>query len=939
MPLKISAAPLATAHNVEESTLRAPVGVPLTEWIELRESRFRARMGKRQGNRTGASSTDRHKYPQSLSRTSFSQSMDSRSADSTTMRQDAREIFDEYGITRPEGWLSEANSGGDDENHTHHPKSMTYSYRVCHSCRLPIGAGKECPTCGHGSCIKCTSEMPLDYPPLSDSLAHSHTTTPQDPRQTPIRTPRNGFPSPQSIKRPSPEAWRKKSSTRSRGRGSTPRPERVNEVHEDLAASINPDDRTMTRKKTVVKVGSSVKNNPFVQADRSAKTFISNPQASNEQAHATQPYRLSDCTPRGGVVRSASQSSVHRTSTMLNSLTAAPIYDETYHGTNYSGIEKVALQNKVAEDPNVTEALKQQITLKSHEPTISDPLQRKIEQLYQHAEDLNRSQHIMDHLAAGTRKLDRHVVPRRGTGRLISQPAPRGMRLHSMEKDRKGVVSHSGFGHDIYEESTTLIAGNTDAHRVHSLPADRVERTESLFPNHNLADDSFSHPQTNPDFIHSAQQELVPTEESKPDEDTRIPGLNRPSHTIMEDMSSQKSQPDGISDFSGAKSRSHYTKSTPNLPKMTTEKPLKYQVSSSSLVQVTEQSRAESDLRMDTSYRSIAPKKYERQEPYAPYPYLPEEAYIDVWPKLKKVRRPIMEKTQNDAESTAPWAKNSLRRVTEDPEIHALHHDPGNASLVKMRQHLRRVERLRNDESPKPSTTPPSEWGRSLSRLTRTPQTQGEKEYDCGFCNPSQEASLHNDEPGVSLAVEDVDAKQQSQVVVPGPSTRDFRQPQEEWLEQTPSRLKLRDLENSLARHSAEELLKDQAERRSAERAARTPPKTLKEVSRREAERPMIRNPKPFLPPDHACEWRARCMDLNSEVEQLKSEINSHEDTSQATGSLRVGQIDVGVGDTLARHECDDFGIEGLTIVLHMRGKDDLVINTDLEKDSPVYRR
>lgn len=80
-------------------------------------------------------------------------------------------------------------------------------------------------------------------------------------------------------------------------------------------------------------------------------------------------------------------------------------------------------------------------------------------------------------------------------------------------------------------------------------------------------------------------------------------------------------------------------------------------------------------------------------------------------------------------------------------------------------------------------------------------------------------------------------------------------------------------------------------------------------------------------------------MDLNSEVEQLKSEMNSHEDTSQATGSLRVGRIDVGVGDALARHECDDFGIEGLTIVLHMRGKDDLVINTDLEKDSSGYRR
>ena len=94
-------------------------------------------------------------------------------------------------------------------------------------------------------------------------------------------------------------------------------------------------------------------------------------------------------------------------------------------------------------------------------------------------------------------------------------------------------------------------------------------------------------------------------------------------------------------------------------------------------------------------------------------------------------------------------------------------------------------------------------------------------------------------------------------------------------------------------------------------------------------------------------------MDLSSEVEQLKSEISSHHEaasyaashhtTDDRQGALAQGalaqshptrRIDVGVGETLARHDCDEFGIEGLTIVLHMRGKDDLVINTDLEKES-----
>lgn len=30
----------------------------------------------------------------------------------------------------------------------------------------------------------------------------------------------------------------------------------------------------------------------------------------------------------------------------------------------------------------------------------------------------------------------------------------------------------------------------------------------------------------------------------------------------------------------------------------------------------------------------------------------------------------------------------------------------------------------------------------------------------------------------------------------------------------------------------------------------------------------------------------------------------------------------------------DDFGIEGITIVIHLRGKDDLVISTDLTRNA-----
>lgn len=50
--------------------------------------------------------------------------------------------------------------------------------------------------------------------------------------------------------------------------------------------------------------------------------------------------------------------------------------------------------------------------------------------------------------------------------------------------------------------------------------------------------------------------------------------------------------------------------------------------------------------------------------------------------------------------------------------------------------------------------------------------------------------------------------------------------------------------------------------------------------------------------PNHQCEWKEKYASLKSDVD--------------------------------AQGQADDIGLEGLTIVLHMKGKDDLVINTDL---------
>lgn len=85
---------------------------------------------------------------------------------------------------------------------------------------------------------------------------------------------------------------------------------------------------------------------------------------------------------------------------------------------------------------------------------------------------------------------------------------------------------------------------------------------------------------------------------------------------------------------------------------------------------------------------------------------------------------------------------------------------------------------------------------------------------------------------------------------------------------------------------------------------------------------------------EHQCDWKDKYNTLKVEIEDGRQ--------GQDSGAVEIGQD----------HQCDwkekylalkleveadggqqgDLGLEGLTIVLHMRGKDDLVINTDLRE-------
>lgn len=91
-----------------------------------------------------------------------------------------------------------------------------------------------------------------------------------------------------------------------------------------------------------------------------------------------------------------------------------------------------------------------------------------------------------------------------------------------------------------------------------------------------------------------------------------------------------------------------------------------------------------------------------------------------------------------------------------------------------------------------------------------------------------------------------------------------------------------------------------------------------------------VYHPDPIMPPNHNCAWREQYNALAAEMIQLKAEIANKEDRGlDGDDSAAAQDSEEGAGD---KQEDGQLGLEGLTIVMHLKGKEDLVINTDLRE-------
>lgn len=99
-----------------------------------------------------------------------------------------------------------------------------------------------------------------------------------------------------------------------------------------------------------------------------------------------------------------------------------------------------------------------------------------------------------------------------------------------------------------------------------------------------------------------------------------------------------------------------------------------------------------------------------------------------------------------------------------------------------------------------------------------------------------------------------------------------------------------------------------------------------------------LQHPEPVIPPNnhHQCSWKTSYMGLAAEMRQLKAELTCrHHPAAKSAGaaSAKLSTSVAHVGVQAGLNGDENSGIQGLTVVLHLRGKEDLVIHTNLAQD------
>ncbi|KAF4964354.1 hypothetical protein FSARC_7721 [Fusarium sarcochroum] len=396
----------------------------------------------------------------------------SRTASSTEKCQDAMDILEQYGISRPEGWFSDDNLGTTNQIVQ---KKLTFS-QICHSCGNPLGSERYCSHCGHDSCLKCTGEIPgqdLGHKVLDASVQSQNHSYTEDLSKPPRQAPPAG------------------SHTARVAIDTTRRREMSRFASESEMARTPRWVRTQTRpkparKKTIAaptEIASSVKNNPFFMADRGLEKEAPEPAITTRSVQVEQKTKFSDCVPNRLMSDPPRYSHIQEEcsdpSCRATHVGHHPARHSVGCATRRDLGAKVVEGNELDKIGTEKDKDEEKHPQSSRESPSRSKLQMKIDQLYHHGQDLHHSQHIMEHLSAGVKTLEPSATTEekqvdeqddnsRTDGyncRVHSQPVTD----HSLSRDETATVGEDTTRHSL---STDAVVPDAIESQPHNLPDD-----------------------------------------------------------------------------------------------------------------------------------------------------------------------------------------------------------------------------------------------------------------------------------------------------------------------------------------------------------------------------------------------------------------------------------------------------------------------------------
>ncbi|KAF6821044.1 hypothetical protein CSOJ01_00479 [Colletotrichum sojae] len=335
---------------------------------------------------------------------------------STLRKRHARDIFAEFGVSRPSGWLSD----DDEEDFSRHQDGSNsipaYPNNICHSCGSEVTSLTFCATCGHSVCPQCAGQA------SAHGLGHS-----------------------QSVKQVV-------TTSEHRSRNLT------EEESRSITTGREVTDTTYKTGTSAAPARASLKNNPFIVADKMTKISVVEPLVTDTTVLGSPSAKPSDCLPKHAD-RSPSAAS--------HGNYGNPACD-AMHAGHHTDRQSVV---RLAKEPTGAGITTNTDHSRSHSPMVDD-VQDKIDKLYHHSEDLVQSRHIMEHLAAGSA----------ASGGLASRQTEKGTEGH-----REAAIKRSPAVGDAHPAIRDTAANSTvngarqlqEWERSHSFDVDPVKKRGS----------------------------------------------------------------------------------------------------------------------------------------------------------------------------------------------------------------------------------------------------------------------------------------------------------------------------------------------------------------------------------------------------------------------------------------------------------------------------